>query len=50
MVNMDDEFNTVLKLSPEEWAKFIDMLDTPPAPTQALIDLMRREPIWDCKT
>jgi uncharacterized protein (DUF1778 family) len=51
MVIMDNEYVTVLKLSPEEWAKFIDTLNDPPEPTQALKDLMQHNPIfWDYQT
>lgn len=31
----------VIKLSPEAWDRFMEMLENPPAPNQKLIDLMK---------
>ena len=36
----------IIVLSPEDHAEFVRQLDDPPKPTKALIDLLRRRPIW----
>lgn len=37
----------IIKLSPEDFKEFVRQLDNPPPPNKALIDLLRRKPIWE---
>jgi uncharacterized protein (DUF1778 family) len=37
----------IIKLSPGDFRGFVRQLDDPPKPNKALIELLRRKPIWE---
>jgi uncharacterized protein (DUF1778 family) len=38
---------TLIRLSDEDFDAFVAVLENPPPPTEALIDLLRRRPSWE---
>jgi uncharacterized protein (DUF1778 family) len=38
---------TLIRLSDEDFDAFVAVLENPPPPTDALIDLLRRRPSWE---